>query len=247
MVLESVSVTMVIVGMPDGIITTALLIHEVAWTLWKKHRHLELQMFRQLALQLLFCLTVLLAPALAVAQNVPLSKAAVGDWVELKGEAATLVPFVTVTSTMRFTVKAKSEKTATIVVTVKSPAGDEVSESESEWPLDKPFDFEKMAALAGAAAGDVKVTLEKIPDLKHKIKNKEFQGTGYKYKMAVDLFRGLDIPEAEKGKPVETTITYLVTPDAPVVGIAVISLKGLANVRYELSDGTGVAAILEGK
>jgi hypothetical protein len=42
-------------------------------------------------------------------------------------------------------------------------------------------------------------------------------------------------------------VTYLVTPEAPVLGIAAFSMKGFINVKYELSDGTGVASLLDEK
>jgi hypothetical protein len=200
-------------------------------------------MIRPIGIRLAFAIIILLPPAFAAAQNVPLTKAAVGDWVEFKGTVVSIFAGAQ-THTMRYTVKAKTDKTAT--VTAKSLVGDAVeSERDIEWPLDQPLDAVKLAA-----GGDDKVTVtfeKNIPELKYKIKDKEFQGTGYQYKLAIDLFRGLDIPEAEKAKPLETTVTYLVTPEAPVLGIGAFSMKGFINVKYELSDGTGVAALLDVK
>jgi hypothetical protein len=203
-------------------------------------------MFRQFGIQLVFAFAAFLGPAIAAAQNVPLTRAKVGDWVEFKATASLLPGSPPQTLTMRYTVKAKADSTATI--TVKNSAGDVVaSEHDLEWPLDKPFDGSRLAA--GPANDRVKVTLDKtIPDAKHTIKGKEFQGTAYQYKVAIDLagaLGGLEVPGGDKVKPLEATVTYLVTPDAPVLGIAAFSMKGgLGNVNYELADGTGVAEVL---
>jgi hypothetical protein len=195
-------------------------------------------------------LLLLLVASLCGADESPLAKAAVGDWVEFQGDAPRLDGLVKTDTklTIRYTVKAKTDKVATL--NVKSWSGElEMADGDFDVPLDQPFNA---ALLAPTASDKVNVKLEKtVPNLKYKIKGKEFQGTAYQYKMGVDLFSGLGFPageekgkKVEKAKNLEISLSYFVSPDAPVLGIALFSVSGLTSVRYELSDGTGVGPLL---
>src|SRR5688500_10325204 len=84
-------------------------------------------------------------PFHSVADDSPLAKAAVGDWVEFKGTAPSLGGLVKTptTLTLRFTVKSKTDKSATL--TAKSWAGEhEQPQREIEVPLDVLFDPSKL-------------------------------------------------------------------------------------------------------
>src|SRR6478752_4816644 len=105
-------------------------------------------MIQQIGLRIVFAIATLVAPALAVAQNVPLTRASVGDWVEFNAIAPSILPGAEPqTLTMRYTVKAKTATMAT--VTAKSWAGDVlISEQDIDWPLDQPLDAVKLAGVA---------------------------------------------------------------------------------------------------
>jgi hypothetical protein len=196
----------------------------------------------RIALTALVCL-VAFATASARGADSPLQKAAVGDFVEFRSAQGNVY--------VRYTVKAKTDKTATL--TVKSWSGElEMGEREVELPLAGSLDLQK---LVPTSDDKVEVKFDKeVPNLKYKVKSKEFAGTAYTYKMNVDLFgsllsavKGADDKAEDKatdeGK-LEMTIAYFVSPEAPVLGLVAIAFKGGFPLRLELSDGTGVADML---
>lgn len=181
-----------------------------------------------------------------------LKKANVGDWVEFKADVSgpeILGKRSSTTATIRYTVKDKTESKA--VLLVKSWSGAlETGEYELKIPLDKPVDVAMFVPTSDDA--DLKL-VETFQDKKYKIKQKEFAGTGYKYKMSIDLFGKL-LPEnskddgngkpKEKGRGMEMTIAIFLSPEAPVLGIVAMGMNGIQAVKYELSDGTGVGPLL---
>lgn len=203
-----------------------------------------------------FWLLLIWGAATSVAQEQvmesPLKKAKAGDWVELKADVSgveILGKRSNTTATIRYTVKDKTESEA--ILLVKSWSGAlETGEYELKIPLDKPVDVATFVPTSDDA--DLKL-VETFQDKKYKIKQKEFAGTGYKYKMSIDLFGKL-LPEnskddgigkpKEKGKGMEMTIAIFLSPEAPVLGIVAMGMNGIQAVKYELYDGTGVSPLL---
>lgn len=194
----------------------------------------------------------------------PLTKAKVGDWVEFTGQTSGGVfpGMAAPTLTIRYTVKAKTETEATLAVTTWV-GNRETGEREIKMPLNKPLDI---ASLTPGKDDKVEIKLEEtLTDRKLKVGKKEFTGTIYKYKMAIDLFGGLDLgggggkgkkksddkpkeedkpSEKAKGKPIEMTIGIFLSPEAPVIGMVSMSMDGITKVVYKISDGTGVGPLL---
>jgi hypothetical protein len=189
-------------------------------------------------------LLVLMTASLGYGEDSPLQKAAVGDWVEFQGISPKLggLPGTDAAVSIRYTVKAKTDKTATL--NVKSSTGEfETSNSDFELPLDQPLDASALMPTRGEK-GSFKLD-RTIPNLKYKIKGKEFQGTGVQYKAELDLFSGLGLPKGDESAPKpEMAVVYFVTPQAPVLGVAMFTVKGFVPVRFELTDGTGVSELL---
>lgn len=203
----------------------------------------------------------------AHAQESPLQRAAVGDFVEYEGSIPALetlkglgglagldgLDALTGKLKIRYKVTAKTETTATIEVAMFS-GDNEMPGRTFDIPLDKPLD---PILLTPTADERVKIKLEKkVPNLKYKVQEKEFSGEGYVYKAEMDLFggagaaglEGFDIPGLEGLKEVakktEMTLSYFVSPEAPVLGIVVIKMQGPADAKFVLSAGTGVSKLI---
>jgi hypothetical protein len=176
------------------------------------------QLWSMVAVAALFCTT----PSLfAQAGDNPYRKANVGDWVSY--EMKINVGGQSITSTMKQTVKAKTDKEATVEVEATAPGQN--FKQEQKIPLDKPFDPTEMAKQQGGPNADV----EKISEGKDSVTvgGKKYDCKWVKLKVKVKQFN------------IESTSTVWFSSDVPLSGLVKMEAEVMGQKYVMELTGSG--------